>query len=82
MKKKISTAEHAETAELFLCKGKNYKSFYRSGPLFAFQTFASREEGEGIGSRERKDRSLKTLGGFGLPSKVRTRAAFLAASWP
>jgi hypothetical protein len=35
--KKKSTAEHAETAELFLAKDKKHKSFYGYGLLFVFQ---------------------------------------------
>jgi hypothetical protein len=34
--KKKSTAEHAETAEVFLGKDKKYKLFYKYGLLFAF----------------------------------------------
>jgi hypothetical protein len=44
MKKKISTAEHAETAELFLCKNKKYKSFYVNGLLFAFRSSGDRDK--------------------------------------
>jgi hypothetical protein len=36
--KKKSTAEDAETAELFLGKDKKYKSFYEHGLLFAFRS--------------------------------------------
>jgi len=41
--KKKSTAEYAETAELFLGKDKKHKSCYKHGPLFAFQ-FSGIEE--------------------------------------
>jgi hypothetical protein len=44
MKKRISTAEHAETAELFLCKDKKYKSFYGNGLLFAFRPRGDRDK--------------------------------------
>jgi hypothetical protein len=36
--KKQSTAEYAETAELFLGKDKKHKSFYEYGLLFAFRS--------------------------------------------
>jgi hypothetical protein len=44
MKKKISTAEHAETAELFPGKGKKHKSFYGYGLLFAFRSYGDRDK--------------------------------------
>ncbi|MCX5917358.1 MAG: hypothetical protein NTX30_11860 [Deltaproteobacteria bacterium] len=44
VKKKILTAEHAETAELFLCKDKKYKSFYGYGLLFAFRSSGDRDQ--------------------------------------
>ena len=36
--KKKSTAEYAETAELFLGKDNKHKSFDKHGPFFAFQS--------------------------------------------
>jgi hypothetical protein len=36
--KKESTAEYAETAELFHGKDKKHRSFYEYGLLFAFQS--------------------------------------------
>jgi len=44
MKKKILTAEHAETAELFLSKDKIYISFYEYGLLFAFRSSGDRDK--------------------------------------
>jgi len=81
--KKKSTAEYAETAELFLCKDKKYKSFFGYEPLFAFRILrGSRQEDERRESRERRERSLKALGRFDLPGRVRKRAAFPPASRP
>jgi hypothetical protein len=42
--KKKSTAEYAETAELFLCKDKKYKSFFGYEPLFAFRSSGDRDK--------------------------------------
>jgi hypothetical protein len=44
MKEKISTAEHAETAELFFCKDKKYKSFDGYGILITFRFFGNRDK--------------------------------------
>ena len=41
---KKATAKYAETAELFLCKDKKYKSFYEYGLLFAFRSSAHRDK--------------------------------------
>jgi len=42
--KKKSTAEYAETAELFLGKDKKYKSFNGYGLLFAFRSSGDRDK--------------------------------------
>ena len=55
MKKKISTAEGAETAELFLGKDKKNKSFYGYGPPFAFRFLADRDKRMNEGEAERAE---------------------------
>jgi hypothetical protein len=44
MKKKISTAEHAEIAELFLGKNKKHESVYGNELLFAFRSSGDRDK--------------------------------------
>jgi len=43
-RKKNSTAEYAEIAELFLGKDKKHKSFYGYGLLFAFRTSGNEDK--------------------------------------
>ena len=43
--KKKSTAEYAETAELFLAKDKKYNSFYGYGLLFPFRFRGIEDQG-------------------------------------
>jgi hypothetical protein len=80
---KISTAEHAETAEHFLGKNKKHKSFYGYGPLFAFRSSGERDKRMNEeGAKSAEIVPGKPLGRFDLPGRVKKSAAFPAASWP
>jgi hypothetical protein len=76
--KKNSTAEYAETTELFLFKDKKYKYLYGYGLLFALRSSGDRDK------RMKKEEaesaeiiSWKIFSSFDLPGCVANRAAFL-----
>jgi hypothetical protein len=81
-RRKKSTAEYAEIAELFLGKDKKNTSFYQYGLLFAFRP--SGNEDKRRNEEEAESAEIvpgKSLGRFDLPGRVGKRAAFAPASW-
>ncbi len=78
--KKKSTAEYAETAEVFLGKDKKHKIF-GYGLLFAFQS--SGIEDKRVSEEEAESAEiapLKSIGRIDLPGRVEKRASFPLAS--
>ena len=79
--KKKSTAEYAETAEVFLGKDKKHKLFFGYGLLFAFQS--SGIEDKRVSEEEAESAEiapLKSIGRIDLRGRVEKRASFPLAS--
>jgi hypothetical protein len=80
-RKKKSTAESTEIAELFLGKEKKQKCFYGYRPLFAFRSSGDRDKR--MNEEEAESAEIvpgKPLGRFDLPGRLRKSAAFPPAS--